>query len=862
VPTARRYDEEKTMCRALKPLTVLNVLIFSTLLQHYSQAVAGTTGILEGRITSKESREPLVGASVVVVGTKLGAPTDESGIYQIPNVRPGIYDVRFSMAGYKTIVMKDVTIVPDLRTRLDIELEPSAVELEVEEVRAERPLIQKDLSATAFSVGGIKIEKLPVSTFKDVLSLQPSTTLEGNVRGGKTTEVLFLIDGLAVQDVIGGGLGTNLPRSSITGLTLHTGGFDAEYGNAMSGVVNVITKTGGNSHEFAVRYERDKWLPDRWDQQTDHTSEVEVSAGGPIIRDQLYYFTANTFNWSDTRWWQDFQRFQLSPISQEFSGFGKIEYVPSRTLRLSTQGIYSLRRWRDYEFSWRFNLNGLPPLSRSSFRVATTLSNTLSETAFYSLSLSTFYLRSRIGEGDKNSLTLQPYQYDFFLQYILSGERNWWADSRQVIYTLKGDFTQQFSKMHLLKVGFELSQYDIFSELVKYEPQTTYFGKPLVEAPLLNYSNSYKYYPRSGSVFIQDKVEIVRDGSNFSVGARWDFLDPTAERPIVEFIPVTAAEYQQQVTGKVKATVKHNFSLRGSFAAPAGPSSFFFVNVGQYIQYPLFDYLYSGINPAELRGGVKNVLAGNPDLEPERTIAWEIGFKHGINENVVASATYFKKDIKNQIDTKTLVPFDSKYSGDFGFASYVNNAEASVYGVELVLSREHDKKLSGSASYSYMVTEGFSDYVNQGVNLAMWGFPLAVEPYPLSWDQRHTVKIDAEFKLWGDIESDLIVLYNSARPFTFYPTRDGFTPLDSTKAFLPNNRRMDDVLFFNVKLTKRFELGGPRPYVVTIYADIRNALNKRNVVWMDSNGRIGGELGDPSAYYDPRRVRVGARLQF
>jgi outer membrane receptor protein involved in Fe transport len=837
----------------------LTILLF---LSHQARAMLGTTGILEGRLSSKETHEPLIGASVVVIGTKLGAPTDENGIFQIPSLRPGIYDVRFSMAGYKTVVMKDVTIVPDLRTRLDVELEPTAVQLEAEEIRAERPLIQKDLAATAFSVGEVKIEKLPISTFKEVLSLQPGTTLEGNVRGGKTTEVQFLIDGLSVQDVIGGGLGTNLPRSSITGLTLHTGGFDAEYGNAMSGVVNVITKTGGNSHEFAVRYERDNWLPDRWDQQTDHTSEVEVSAGGPIVSDQLYYFTANTMDWSDTRWWQDFQRFQLSPISQEFSGFGKIEYVPSSTLRLSTQGIYSFRSWRDYEFSWRFNLNGLPPLSRSSFRVATTLSNTLSENAFYTLSLSTFYLRSRIGEGDKNSLTLQPYQYDIFLKYILSGERNWWADSRQVIYTVKGDFTQQFSRMHVVKAGFELNQYDIFSDVVKYEPQTTYFGKPLVDAPLLNYSNSYKYYPRSGSVFLQDKVELVRDGSNFSVGVRWDFLDPTAERPIVEFIPVTPTEFQQQVTGKVKAKLKQNLSLRGSFAAPAGPSSFFFVNVGQYIQYPLFDYLYSGINPEQLRGGVKNVLAGNPDLEPERTIAWEIGFKHGINENVVASATYFKKDVKNQIDTKTLVPFDSRYSGDYGFASYVNNAEASIYGVELVLSREHDKRLSGSISYSYMVTEGYSDYVNQGVNLAMWGFPLAVEPYPLSWDQRHTVKLDAEFGLWGGIHSDLIVLYNSARPFTFYPTRDGFTPLDSTKEFVPNNRRMEDVLFFNVKLTRQFELGGSRPYLLTVYADIRNALNKRNVLWMDSNGRIGGDLGDPSAYYDPRRVRVGARVEF
>jgi len=137
-----------------------------------------------------------------------------------------------------------------------------------------------------------------------------------------------------------------------------------------------------------------------------------------------------------------------------------------------------------------------------------------------------------------------------------------------------------------------------------------------------------------------------------------------------------------------------------------------------------------------------------------------------------------------------------------------------------------------------------------------------VKPYPLSWDQRHTVKCDAEFKLPAAVQANLIVLYNSARPYTYYPTRDGFSPLDSTKAFVPNNRRMEDVAFINVKLTRRFELGEVNKYLVTLYADIRNLINKKNVRWIDSSGRIGGELGDPGAYYDPRRVRIGIRVEY
>ncbi|MBI4429547.1 MAG: carboxypeptidase-like regulatory domain-containing protein [Ignavibacteriales bacterium] len=822
----------------------------------------GTTGILEGKVVDKQTGQPLIAVNVVVVGAGLGAVTDAEGQYKIGNIRAGVYDIRFRIIGYKTVIMKSVTILPDLRTRLDVELEEAAIETEAIEVRAQRPLIQKDQAATVFSVGELKIEKLPVSKFQEILLLQPGTTMEGNVRGGKTTEIIFLVDGLPVQDVIGGGLGATLPKSSITGISIHTGGFEAEYGNAMSGVVNVITKSGGEHHRIGVRYERDNWLPERWYQQENRTTEIEATAGGPIVPGDLYYFTANSALTTDTRWWQDFQHFFLSPISQEFSGFAKVEYVVSPAVRLTGAGIYSIVDWRDYEFSWRFNLAGLPARSRHSYRAALTLSHTLSPSTFYTFTVSRFQVQSRIGEGSVNNISLEPYEYDFFLRYIIAGTRNWLADTRQTVLTFKADLTSEIFESHLFKIGAELNEYRIFSEVVKYEPQTTYFGKPIPGAPMLNYSNAYDYRPRSGSVFVQDKVELIKDGSNFSIGVRWDFLDPTAERPIVEFIPTSANDYQQVMRGTAKATFKHQVSPRISFAAPVGPSSFFFVNFGQYFQFPLFDYLYSGVNPVQLRQGVKNVQAGNPDLEPERTIAWEAGFKHGVNEYVVASATYFRKRFLNQIDTKTLIPFDSKYAGDFGFASYVNNAEANSSGFEFVLSRERDERLTGSVSYTYMLTEGISEYVDQALNYAQWGFPLAATPYPLSWDQRHSVKIDADFLIVGDIQANLVFIYNTARPYTFYPTRDGYRPQDSTKAFIPNNKRMFDVAFMNMKLSKVLTLGDRQPYSVTVYAHASNVLNKRNVRWMDSSSRIGGELGDPNAFYEPRRIRLGIRVEF
>lgn len=851
----------RTNLNGIPPLVVLLCTAWFLTGTMNAKTLPGTTGILEGRIRDEQTKELLVGVNVVIVGTSYGSATDTAGSYRVSNLRAGVYDVRYSLIGYKSVVLKSVRILPDLRTRVDLELEASVVEMDVVEIRAERPLIQKDLAATAFLFGEVKLEKLPISSFREVLLLQPSTTLEGNLRGGKTNEVVFLVDGLPVQDVVGGGLGAMLPRSSITELTIQSGGFNPEYGNALSGIVNVITKSGGNDHKFALRVDRDSWIPSSINKQQDRLSEAELTASGPLVQNRLMYFTANSLTLSDTRWWQDLQRFFPSPISTELTGFSKLDYLASPQTRMSLQAIYDLHRWRDYEFSWRFNLGGLPVRTRQSFRSSLHFSHTLSASSFVTASLHVFHLRSKIGNlpGDE---VLRPYEFDFYLQFVTGGERIWWADTRQTIYSFKADYTIQANQSHLVKAGVEINQYDLASEVQKYEPELTYFGKPVLDAPLLSYSDTYRYGPRSGSVYIQDKVEVERDGSNLNFGLRWDFLDPTAERPVVEFVPLAGKEFQQVLKGKTKAAFKHQLSPRLSLAAPVGPSSILLVNFGHYFQFPLFEYLYSGITPAQLRQGTRSVLTGNPDLKAEQTVAWEIGFKHVVTERVLAGITYFKKRSFNQIDSKTLVPFDSKYAGDYGFGSYVNNAEANISGIEVLLSREYDEHISGSISYSYMVTEGLSETADQSLNYSQWGFPIPSVPYPLSWDQRHTLKLDTDFRLPFGIQGDIVVLYNSARPYTLFPTRDGFTPLNPSQSFLPNNARMRDVVLVNAKFSRRFDLDAEKQHTLLVYVDARNVVNRQNVRWMDSSGRVGGELGDPSAYYDPRRIRVGARWEF
>ncbi|HLP17532.1 MAG TPA: TonB-dependent receptor [Bacteroidota bacterium] len=835
---------------------ILFVLIFFT----YT-ANAGVSGSIEGKIVDAADGRTLPGVNILLVGTTIGAVSDANGQYRFPNVRAGYYEMRFSAIGYNTVIIKGVRVQIDLRTRVDARMEASAVELAPIEITAETPLIQKDLASAAYSISSGKFSALPVSTFEEVLTLQPGTTFDGHVRGGKTNEVFYLVDGLPVQDVFSGTAGTLLPKSSIGTMTMYIGGFSAQYGNAMSGIVNIITRGGTNMHQFFARLETDNALPSSVNKQTDLRKEFELAANGPVVTDKLFYYTANSLTLSDGRWWQEMQNFFDSPVSTEFSGVSKLDYIISPATRLSAQGIYSTRSWRDYEFSWRYNLSGLPARKRGSYRAAALFSHTLSDKSFFTASLSNFHVNSQIGEPYQID-TLRPFQYDFFYRFITKGSRFYHADQTQNILTLKGDFSTLIERLHTVSAGFQLNRHAISSQLEKYDPQFSYFGKPLEDQPMTAYYNDYAYHPSSGNAYVQDKIEFTEDGSTLDLGLRWDFLNPAVSYPVIEFSKRADGSYVPVQTGSKKASFKQQVSPRFTITLPLTPTNMIYVNFGVYYQNPLFEYLYAGLSPAQIKTGTLPVSAGNPDLEPEKTTAWEAGYKQSLDKHWVASGAYFKKTVRNQLDTKTLVPSDSKMAGDYGFASYVNSAQADISGFEAMFSREGDERFSGSVSYTFMITEGTSDYIDQSLNYVQWGFPLMAQPYPLSWDQRHTFKADVSALLPWDVRMNATASFNSARPYTYFPTRDGFTAAEPNRIFAPNNDRMEATTFVNVKLSKRFSIDASNRSSISVTLDVRNLFNAKNVQWIDSNGRIGGELGDPSAYYDPRRTRLGITAEF
>jgi len=823
-----------------------------------SVLLAGTNGILEGYVKERGTGEALPGVNVVVVDAGLGASTDQKGYYNIQNVRAGRYHVRFSIIGYQSQLIRNVVINPDLRTRLNIELDPASVELEEITVVQEKPLIQRDVTGTTFIVSSEELEALPIDDVAQVLGLQAGATLEGNVRGGKSSEVVYLVDGLPVQDVVAGGQASTLPKSSVVGVSIFTGGFEAEYGNALSGVVNIVTKTGSNEHHAMGRVDSDNLFGGT---ETSKTTDIEVSASGPIIEEKMFYVAAANGFLTDTRWWQDFDEFFDSPLDKSVSGFGKIDYYFTPTLRLGAQILYSARDWQPYEFIWRFNLTGLPAESRASNRIAAIVSHTVSDRFFYTASLSRYWLDSEIADGSKNDVPVDdPYEYDFFLRYIIDGQRAWWSRTTQESYTARGDATFRAADEHLLKLGGEATFFNLNSDLVKLEPQKTYFGKPLLDEPQLDFNTTYSYEPRTYALYVSDKIDLPSEGILINVGFRYDVLNPRASRPNIEAIPTTDSSYLFVPAETVEASVKQQLSPRLGAAMQVTERGYLFVNLGWYFQYPLFQYLYSGVDRVSIATGL-SALTGNPDLEPERTKSIEISLRYELTENLVGSATYFKKETTNQVDSKTFVEGDSKESGTYGFAEFVNNPYAEAEGLELILSRERGAWVTGELSYTLMRAQGLSGNASDGFFLAQYGLPPAIRIYPLSWDQTHTIKLTSALLMPWDMRLNFLVHWHSGRPYTRYPTETGFQPVPDAGPFQPNNERMPSFTNVDVRIAQVFRFGWTPSSLIMLYLDVRNLFDEQNVSWIDSNGRIGGELQDPSGYFIGRRTSLGVQIE-
>ncbi|UCD36767.1 MAG: carboxypeptidase-like regulatory domain-containing protein, partial [Fidelibacterota bacterium] len=221
-----------------------------------STALAVNYGKIRGNVTDAETGDPLIGANVVVEGTNLGAATDANGEYIILQVSPGQYTVSANVIGYTQVRITEVLVERDHTSQIEFALTQSAVVGEAITVVAQRDVIKLDLAASQTNATRDEITHMPFSTdLESFLDLQAG--VDGwEIRGGGADQIGFAVDGLNMVDNAFNQPINMVNMSFIEEVSIIKGGFNAEYGNIRSGMIDVTTEEGTQEFHgsFSYRY--------------------------------------------------------------------------------------------------------------------------------------------------------------------------------------------------------------------------------------------------------------------------------------------------------------------------------------------------------------------------------------------------------------------------------------------------------------------------------------------------------------------------------------------------------------------------------------------------------------------------------
>jgi outer membrane receptor for ferrienterochelin and colicin len=214
---------------------------------------AGTTGKIAGRVTDSQTGEPLTGANIMIEGTQFGSAADIEGDYYILNLAPGKYKLKISMVGYTTETIENVRVQVDLTTQINITLTSAAIDLGQTVAVYAHKEIQKDLTSSERSIQSDQIKNLPARDLTSILTMQAGITKDASggihIRGGRSSEVSYMVDGVQIMNPLDRSNGINIDDQAYEEVKAITGTFNAEYGQALSGVVNIVTKKGSDKFE-------------------------------------------------------------------------------------------------------------------------------------------------------------------------------------------------------------------------------------------------------------------------------------------------------------------------------------------------------------------------------------------------------------------------------------------------------------------------------------------------------------------------------------------------------------------------------------------------------------------------------------
>jgi len=881
------------------PLKIIAVL-FSLMLLLSVNLFAGETGKISGYIVDKSTGEPLIGANVIIEGTYLGGATDLDGYYFIINVPPGKHKMIVSSIGYNRTIIQDVIVNVDRTTQIDVSLSSQSITLDEDVVViAQKPLIVKDLTSSSSTVSADEIKMMPVENMHQVVNIQAGV-VDGHFRGGRGGEVSYLVDGVAVNDAYDGGVSIQVENNSIRQLEVISGTFNAEYGNAMSGIVNIITKDAGQNYSgsataYAGKYYSSTNIYQNLDAASSaRSADVQFSFDGPTklirnlgffvsgryVSDEGLYYGKRVYNMTDSNPFLptgDGKYVAMNPSTRKALN-GKLTYQ-GESWKASWNTIFDDNENKYYDHAFQWAPDGLMTHYRNNLLNSFQFSLIPNQSSFFSLKLAYNMsdYKGYLYEDEYDSRYLDPkrgipnsnYTFRQGGQQTSRYERHTYTAMAQLAYE------SQISKEHKIKMGVEANSYEIYNH-----------GKDIVNLTEgeLDFNNNeiftlgyrelgspgnqfYKAKPFGISSYVQDKMEY--DIMIVNLGVRFDYFNSNTVMPVDMRNP-----YQKSPNPDfpgagqtVKVDAKYQISPRLGLSFPISDNGAIHFSYGHFFQMPTMQYLYQN-NDYIIDQQSLNSVTGNPDLKAQKTVKYELGLQQVIFPNLALDLSVYYSDIRNLLATEII----NTYEG-FKYARFTNKDYANVTGVIVSLDKRFADYFSMKFDYTLQIAEGNSSDPMAVFNDNQSNPPVESEKavVPLDWDQRHTINLSANVGEPGDWVVGFIARYGSGTPFT-----EDITLSNSVR--FENGGRKPSTVYFDLKADRNFKLLGIDFHAILLVYNLFDIENENGVyattgrAGTDLNIKYAGEINglntieefvlNPGMYSSPRQIKLGLSLLF
>jgi len=906
-----------------------HVMIIILFLCNSAMLFAGNTGKIAGKVTDKQSGEPLIGANIMIKGTTLGASADIQGNYYILQVPPGTYELIASVIGYHKMTVANVRVQVDLTTRIDFKMESQAIELPTFTIVAEEPLVQMDITSTRKKTAREEIKTMPgIEQTLDIFNLYggavvdaaPQTLQLGDgsqlqvrdeslkdvhIRGGRGGEILYMVDGMPVTHPIYGGRDVlDLNVVDVETVELLTGAFNAEYGQAQSGVVNITTRSGGDNYTGGIEYKNDTHglIGDSYD-----THYASLYFGGPEpisgnllpaiglkLPGKMSFFMSTNFNLTNTTYNNHRDRDDITVLGLKFTekqnntgNFNaKLNWDMNDKMNFTLSYHGSWKRWSNFNWLWLYYPNHSALYTRDNHNVNFKITHTLSNSTFYNINFGflsvayqgsldgkepqdfwTFYKDSvaysyqeyisRFSEPpDSKSGITSPQTDPLTLFYDNLGYENIWRDDYTRTFTVKSELTSQIHREHLVKTGAEVQFNDLkYVDIQDGGTTLSNYGKYLYEGaayspappgPFKAFGQNrwvFDVKPIIGGMFIQDKFE--KESLIINAGLRMDwFLTGNS---------VNATAWKDawiDATGLTPdwKTFKYKFSPRFGISFPISLETVVFFSYGHFNQLPELQYYY--------RDPWTGSFAGNPHLDYEQTILYEFGFTHRLFKDWAIDIKSYTKDISQQVQTTYLTA-----ARGTPVYLYDNKGYARARGLEFELRKRYSNLTAGKLTYTVQWANGYSSSAFDDYVRSTTDFPNPIRERRLNWDIRHQIIFQGTLsaapnhhpKLFGLTLPDNWNLTALSR----FSSGKAYTPgtLDPAEAQKKENSETGPVtMSTDLKLSKAFLVSGLE---LSLFADVFNLFDQRNVqieygfnTWTGKPYKYGDLVPPTNQYYN------------